>query len=252
MTGSSTLSRGRSQPASRAADVLGEHARVVAEAVDRGRARAGPALADPLRARRRVPREVHTRQRDALPERGQRGDAAVVDGHQPELGEVEQRRLEAGGRDHVVGAELERPVPGRPVSDDPEAVRVALDPLDRHVEDVRARPAARVLVVGVQVADAQGREGKSVHLHRPRGAEDDAARPRKQALSDLEARVPLADDEDLAVGVRLRARRVDVVRGVLEPRNRRPATASSRRSRTRLPSPRYSPSLVTSVIPCSS
>src|SRR5919108_303372 len=46
-------------------------------------------------------------------------------------------------------------------------VAAGLDPLDRHVEDVRAGPAAGVLVVGVQVAHAQCRERQGIGLDRP-------------------------------------------------------------------------------------
>ncbi len=98
-----------------------------------------------------------------------------------------------------------------------EALAGALDPFDHHVDHVCPWTPAGVLVVWVEVADPQRRQGEGVRLHRPRRAEHDAAGPGEDALHDLETRVALADDEDVAADVLLGACGVDVVRRVLEP-----------------------------------
>src|SRR4051794_23436583 len=175
-----------------------------------------------VRALRRVAGEERSRQRDALPERRQRRDPTVRDRREPEAGQIAQRGLEARRSDHVVHRELERALRGRAVQDEPETAVPTLDALDHHVDHVGAGRAANVLLVGAQVAQPERRERERPDLDRPWRAEDDRARPGQEALRELEARVPLADDEDVAAGVALRRERVDVVRRVLEPGDLRP------------------------------
>ena len=101
-----------------------------------------------------------------------------------------------------------------------EPVRRALHAFDRRVDDRRPEPAPHVLVERLQVAGAERRVAEHVGPDRTRRREDEAARPREQAVRDLEGGVALADDEDAPPAVLARRLHVDVVRRVLEPGDR--------------------------------
>ena len=136
-----------------------------------------------------------------------------VDRLHAEVGEIQQRRPEAGRGDHVVGLEHEIAGLRRAVSTmHPEAVRVALDPLDRRVERERARRR----VPRPRAAAGSGREPRRARAPRsapaaasrarsaaPRGA----ARPRSRSP---EFRLPITKTRLSAYCARLPAR--DVVR----------------------------------------
>ena len=79
---------------------------------------------------------------------------AVVDHRDADARQVAHGRAEARRRDDLVALELELPLPGRPARMDAVAVRVALDALDRRVDDVAPGAAADVLV-----DTARGTEG---------------------------------------------------------------------------------------------
>ena len=114
------------------------------------------------------------------------------DGAHAELAEVEQRRREAGSRDHLVDLEVDGPGGVVPLADDAPAVAEALDALDGEVE--RERPAAEARVLErLQVADADGRLREHGGLHRPRRAEDHLPRPGRSpsAISKPELRLPI-------------------------------------------------------------
>ena len=125
----------------------------------------------------------------------------------PSSRRIEERRRESGRGDHVV-----RPR-GRSRPAASFRARACANPLlVRSIRSTAASranvppPEARVLVA----AAGSAREpwpGRHRGLHRPRRDEDDLARPGQQPVGDLEAGVPLADDEDalaLVLGGRAR------------------------------------------------
>ena len=182
---------------------------------------ASPCLRRPGAPCEALPGEVHARNGHAFEERRQRRHPSVRDGRQPEVGQVEKRRPEAGRDEHVVGLERQLARPRRPARRDPEGVAAPLDPLDGRVDDERAGPAAGVLVERVQVPGADGQASDARGVHRARGREDELRGPREEPGRDLEARVALADDEDPAAAVVLGRARVHVVPRVLDARDRR-------------------------------
>ena len=202
-------------------DVPSEDAGVVAEAVHRGGVGRRAVLRHPVRALGRVTRKVDAGRRDALPERRLRGDSPVRDGRDVELGERLERRPEPGRDDHRVGVELELARPGRACRVHAEAPVRPLDPLDRRVDDVRAEAAAHVLVIGLEIPDAERRQRQYSGLHRPRRDERDLPRPGEQSVRQLEARVALADDDHALAVVVGGLARVDVVTSSFGAGNRR-------------------------------
>ena len=202
-------------------DVQRENSRVVAKAVHRGRVRSRTVLPHPGRSRGRVAGEVDPRDGDAFPVRRLRRQPSVADRRDAEVGQVAERNAEARRRDDVVALEDELAVPRRAAHVDAIAVGVTLDPLDRCVDDVAPGTSANVLVERLQVPKAQRREREHRRVHRPRRREHDLPRPRQEALRDLEARVPLPDDEDALAFVARGHLRVRVVRRILEARDRR-------------------------------
>src|SRR5919106_5157738 len=209
-----------SQAEVRLGQVAGHHARVVAKAVDGGGRGAHTVLPESRRPLRGVAGEVDRRAGLALPERAQRGDAALRHRADAEPGEVAERRREPGRRDHLVDLDLEGAVPRRAAARHTPTRTRPLDPLERHVERERAAAQARVLV-GLQVAHADGGERDHGGLNRTRRAEDYLARPGEKPVRGLEAGVPLADDEDALSLVLLPRPRLGVMRNVLDPRDRR-------------------------------
>jgi hypothetical protein len=79
----------------------------------------------------------------------------------------------------------------------------------------------RVLLVRLEVAHPNRREREDGRLHRAGRDERDLLRPRKEPVRDLEAGVPLADDQHALARIPLRRAGVDVVRGVVEAGERR-------------------------------
>ena len=178
--------------------------------------RASPCLCEPGRALGHVPREEDSGRRDALPERRLRRDPAVA--------RSLPRRARAGRRSGVpkpvatiTSSASKSRSPGHvvPFVRTTVAVGVALDAVDRRVHDERARAAAHVLLVGLEVAHPERRAREHAEAHRPRRDERDLARPRQQAVRELEAGVALADDHEALAPVRGRLLRLDVVRRVL-------------------------------------
>src|SRR6185369_10283570 len=128
--------------------------------------------------------------------RAQRGDPAIGDSGEPELTEILDRCPKARSSDRCVGLEGYRPRPGCPRRLEPEAAALrALDPLDGRIERERAS-APRGVLERLEVADAHGCGGEHRSLHGPGGDEKDLPRPRLEAVGELEAGVPLPDDED--------------------------------------------------------
>ncbi len=155
--------------------------------------------------------EVDRGPRLALPERCQGRNAALSDGAEAKAAEVEKWRREACRRNRVVDLQVDRARLRRPAAEDAPAALELLDAVDGQVEREGAAPQGRILV-GLQVADADGGLGDHGRLHRPGRAEDHAPRPGKQAVGDLERRVPLADHEHAPSLVVRGPARVDVVR----------------------------------------
>ena len=77
-----------------------------------------------------------------------------------------------------------------------------------------------MVLVGLEVADANRGESENVRGDGPRRDEEDLLRPRDHPVRDLEARVPLADHDDPLAFVLVRLPCLDVVRDVLDARNR--------------------------------
>ena len=144
--------------------------------------------------------------------------------------QVEERRPEAGRRDHVVH-----------LQDDRARLVVPLPTMRQPRSSSRSarRPgrARRCRPPGLRPRRAAGsgrgrRPARSRTLHRPRRDEDHLPRPGNQPVGELEAGVPLADHEDAAASVVLRAGAcLRVVRHVLDAGDRATSTGSSRRSR---------------------
>ena len=216
-------------------DVQRENARVVAKAVHRGRVGRRAVLPQPGRRRRRVAGEVDPRDGDAFPVRRLRRQPSVADRRDAQVGQVAERDAETRRRDDLVALEDELAVPRGAAHVDAIAARVTLDPLDRCVDDVAPGASAHVLVERLQVAKTQRREREHRRVHRSRRREHDLPRPRQEALGDLEARVPLPDDEHALarVAVRVSAYR----RSAALPRvpGSPASTDRSRRGRTRTP-----------------
>ena len=101
---------------------------------------------------------------------------------------------EPGRGDHLVRLERELALPRRPADADPVPAVVPLDALDRGVDDVAPRAAAHVLVERWRYRSLSG-ENASTAVSTGRGDASTIGRAREEALRDLEARVPLADDE---------------------------------------------------------
>ena len=140
----------------RLGDVPRKDAGVVAEAVDGGGARRRRLPRHSGRSLGRVAREIDARRRDALPERCLCRDTSVRDGCDVEVAERLERRPKARRDNDLVGLQLHPAGPRGPGGANDEAVAPALDPLDSRVHHVRARAAADVLLVRVEVADAEG------------------------------------------------------------------------------------------------
>ena len=103
----------------------------------------------------------------------------------------------------------------RALAEDAPALPGALDAVDGEVESERAS-AQRVVLEGLEVADAHGRLREHARLHGPGRAEDDLPRPGQDPVGDLERGVALPDHEHAAVAILLGPAGVDVVRHVLD------------------------------------
>ena len=197
----------------------GEHARVVARAMDAARVRRHAVLLEALRALADRAGEEDAGDGGALPPRRLDGQLAGPEGRDPELGQVDERGHEAGRRDRVVDLDREvRAAVGPSQVDGQPPVGGPLDPVGRGVE--HADPTAEdVVLVRLDVpgADTDQRLGIDRQPDLRRRRDDELARPRQQAGGQLEARVLLADDQDPAVGVLLDRADVGVVMGVLHP-----------------------------------
>ena len=197
-----------------------ENPGVVAKAADRAGRAPDAMLPETGRPLHRVAGEERTGQADALPVRREGGNPPVAHGGEPELGQIEERRSKAGGGDGDVGLEDELARFGGALRNQAVAGVGALDPLDGGVE--RERPAApRRILEGLEIADADGCEGEDAGLDRPRGDEDYLARPRFEAVRELEPRVALTDDEDALALVCARLLRLGVVRRLFDAGDRR-------------------------------
>ena len=184
-----------------------EQAGVVAGPVDRTRI---ARLAVSLEALRALPdgsREEQPGHGRALPPRRLPGQPAGTDRRDAEVGQVLERTDEPRGRDDLV--DLERKVAaavGAPEVHRKGSVtaRHGLDALDRGVEDGHAAAQHMVLVrLHVPGTDADQRAGIDRETRGRRRREHQLARPRQQAVGELEPGVLLADDEDALAGVAL-------------------------------------------------
>ncbi len=135
----------------RLGEVSHEDTRVVAKAADHRRQACDPVLAKARGSIGDVAGEEQTGNRDALPERRERGQATLAHRRHTEVREILQRRVESGCRYDVVGIEQKRLGSGGVECVDDVSVAATLDALDRRVQDVTPRCAAHVLVVGRQV-----------------------------------------------------------------------------------------------------
>ena len=102
------------------------------------------------------------------------------------------RAAHGTGRDEdLVALEHELALPARPARHGAIAGGVALDPLDRGVDDVAAGTSAHVLVERLEVAEPQRREREHRRVHGPRRGEHDRSHPRQKALRELEPELRL-------------------------------------------------------------
>ncbi len=151
----------------------------------------------------------------ALPPRGLGGQPARAECRDAQVGQVLQRTDEPGGRDDLVDLDLEVAAPVGATQEQVEAAVAAgrrLDALERGIED-RHATAQDVVLVGLDVArpDPDQRARVDRQLGVRRREQHELARPREQAVRELEPRVLLADDADPPARIRLGRPHVGVV-----------------------------------------